>query len=142
MIDSALLHMRHIRRLRDDRAVRTLVLDRFRAAQSDGVIPPRPAPEDDDPLVTALAGETIAGFAVYQLCTHKRVWLDVLWVEPAFRRRGVGTQLLHEVELATRRLRYRTVCLGHEQDNAAMVSLMERTGWQVDHIVRARELRP
>lgn len=142
MIDPFPLHMRHVRCLDDDRGVKAFVLDRFRVAQLATAIPPRPAPSGDDSVVVALNVGNFAGFATYCPSTGKQLWLDVLWVEPDYRRRGIAMQLLHEVELTARRRHFRGVALGHETGNAAMIALMERTGWPVDHIVRRKELRP
>lgn len=142
MIDSATLHMRRVRCLSEDRGVRGFVLDRFRAAQAEGHIPPRPLPRNDDAVVVALDGETFAGFATYHPTDDNRLWLDVLWVEPGHRRRGIATRLLDEVERAARLGKCRGVCLGHEPYNAAMAALMQRTGWEIDHIVCGIGLRP
>ena len=142
MIEALALHMRHVRHLDEDRGVAGMVLDRFRAAQRAGNIPRRPAPRDDDSVVVARDGETFAGFATYYPVNDKRLWLDVLWIEPNHRRRGVAVRLLHEVELAAQRRHLRGLLLGHDQNNAAMTALMQHAGWPVDHIVRSKEVRP
>jgi GNAT superfamily N-acetyltransferase len=125
--------------LDQDRQVRSLVRDLFRQALAEGLFPQRPPPHDDSRAVLALAGNgRVAGLAVYYEVNDKRLWLDFLWVQPHWRRRGVGLQLMQAVEHAARHRKLEGVILGHAETNAPMIALAERAGWAVDHIVRGK----
>jgi len=132
-IDIVTLH-----RIDADPRARTFIHDRTRQAQLAGAIPDRAMPEDDSMATIAVTPSNHwAGFATWYETNTKQLWLDVLWVDPAWRRRGVAMRLLEAVRQASRQAKLRGVATGHFEGNAPMVALMQRAGWPVDHIVRA-----
>lgn len=132
------LSIEYLQELRDDAKARTFVHDRLGQAQAAGLIPQRKPPADDSGVAIAVApSDHWAGFATFYETTDGRLWLDVLWVEPDWRRRGVGRQLLEAVRHAARSCDLAGVALGHAEHNAPMLALMRRAGWTVDHVVRS-----
>lgn len=128
----------YLRQMRESPQLRTFVHDRLRQAQRADAIPDRQPPGDDCGVAIAVAGSGHwAGFATFYETTDGRLWLDVLWVEPAWRRRGAGRLLLEAVRQAARSSGLAGVACSHAEHNAPMVALMQRTGWAVDHIVRS-----
>lgn len=129
----------YLDRLGDHPQARTFVHDRTHQAQLIGVIPAdRKPPADDSSIAIAVAPSGHwAGFATFYETSDGRLWLDVLWVEAAWRRRGVGRQLIEAVRTAARSAQLAGVALGHAELNAPMIALMQRAGWKVDHVVRS-----
>lgn len=133
------LSIEYLVQLKDSPTARTFVHDRTRQAQRAGVLPAdRSVPADDSGVAVAVAPSGHwAGFATFYETTDGRLWLDVLWVEDAWRRRGVGLQLLEAVRTAARNGGLKGVACGHLEGNGRMVGLMQRAGWAVDHVVRS-----
>ncbi len=63
---------------------------------------PRDPPPEDCAVAYCGPAERPDGFAAFQQGSHGRVWLDVLWVQPECRRRGIGGSLLDAVVHACR----------------------------------------
>jgi GNAT superfamily N-acetyltransferase len=131
-----------MRRLDESRVYHSFVLDRFEQMKALKLIPARPRPDDESQVILLLndVGTPVA-FAIHYRVNGKRLWLDILWVEPAWRRLGAGLRLLEHLEQICRRENQRAVMLGHSQDNEPMAALAAKAGWPVDHIVRSKEMR-
>lgn len=133
----------YLQQLRESPQLRTFVHDRLRQARLADAIADRQPPGDDCGVAIAVARSGHwAGFATFYETTDGRLWLDVLWVEPAWRRRGAGRLLLEAVRQAARSAGLAGVACGHAEHNAPMVALMQRAGWAVDHIVRSIGVTP
>jgi GNAT superfamily N-acetyltransferase len=128
--------------IRQPLAVRTWVRRSCLRMIQAGTVPTRPMPTDDSGIawIKTAAGD-LAGFATYYETTANSLWLDLLWIEDAWRRRGMATALLNMVTAMAIAKRLDSVELGHVTYNAPMVALMKKHGWAVDHIVRAKRLR-
>jgi len=132
------LSIEYLQELRDDAKARTYIHDRTQQAMLEGQLRERKPPDDDSGVAIAVAPSGHwAGFATFYETTDGRLWLDLLWVEPAWRRRGVGRQLLEAVRQAARARNLAGVAQGHAEHNAPMLALMRREGWAVDHVVRS-----
>ena len=133
------LSIEYLLRLSDDPRARTFVHHGMRQAQLAGLIPIDRKPPGDDcgVAIAVVPSGHWPGFATFYETTEGRLWLDVLWVERAWRRRGVGRQLLEAVRQAARLAELAGVACGHAEHNATMIALMQRAGWAVDHIVRS-----
>ena len=117
------------------------VVDRHHQALREGRYPDRPAPDGDSQIIYCRdpAGEVVA-FTTYYETDGGSLWLDVLWIEEAWRRKGVATVLLNIVMADAIAGGLKSVMLGHLPDNEAMAVLMTKAGWPVDHVVRIRKV--
>jgi len=105
------------------------VLARYRAAQEAGELPgdaDRKPPAADHAIVWCVDAHDIVGFATFYDVDLERLWLDVLWVDPRHRRRGIAKALLTAVRERSS-ASYR-IMLGTDVDNAAMRRLAESFG--------------
>jgi GNAT superfamily N-acetyltransferase len=129
-------------RIGADAQALTFIRDRTRQAQLDGnVDADRPPPGDDSQAAIAVAESGHwAGFATFYEVNDNRLWLDVLWVEKAWRRAGIAQRLLEAVRQAARERKLRSVLLGRFAGNTPMAALLERAGWPVDHVVHSRKV--
>ncbi len=105
------------------------------------IIPPRPLPEDDSRIAYIVTEIGVpAGFATFYETTAESLWLDILWIEPGLRRQGLADALLAMFTGYALAEGIDTLQLGHVTDNEPMIALMEKHGWAVDHIVRAKRI--
>jgi GNAT superfamily N-acetyltransferase len=71
----------------------------FMAGRMEGAWPDwRNSPTEEEMVVLAVDDTGLIGFATfYHTDVIERVWLDLLWVAPEYRRKSVGTRLLAAV---------------------------------------------
>lgn len=127
---------------------RTFVDQAFAAGLEEGAFPShRAAPEGDEDIVLAvmdvadLVGTRVeyVGFASYYVPGHMPlVWLDLLYVEPAFRRQSVATRLVASVMAAAQRDGLPFEC-GTLMSNAAMQALAVSLGLEGRSLVYRKE---
>lgn len=96
---------------------------------ADALFGPRPAA---DVLLAEVDGET-AGFALYfhtfsTFLARRGLWLEDLYVRPAFRARGVGTRLLRAVASVAVERRYGRFEWSVLDWNAPAIGFYERLG--------------
>ena len=72
----------------------------------------------------ALLGSRLVGY-----CDLRANCVDQLWVDPAFRRRGVGTRLLDDALCILRRRGFFGAQIGCEDFNEEALRFLERRGW-------------
>ncbi|MBX3488888.1 GNAT family N-acetyltransferase [Parvibaculum sp.] len=96
------------------------------AAQKEGAITTLRADIDGGEacLYVGLASAPLA-FATFYDAGLGRVWLDVLYVRPGFRRKGLGRALLAEVERQSAGSGFKHLLFGTAFDNRAMRELVE-----------------
>jgi GNAT superfamily N-acetyltransferase len=120
------------KRLADDDKLLKWVRSRFRLGIEAGAWPEyRSAPDGREPVVV-IDNDTRslpAGFATYLLPYPRRafVWIDLIWVEPTFRRQGIASALLRAIgdKHGPCHLQFGTLA-----DNAPMNALAQRLGWR------------
>lgn len=87
------------------------------------------------------ADDAMVAWAVfYQPEDYGKIWLDVIFVEPKFRRLGLGMSLLMKVMIAARERGLAGVSLGTGCDNSAMQALARQAGFASDHLVMTARL--
>lgn len=105
------------------------------AGQAEGVIPAdRSALHDRHRVVVARwaahDGYIIGAVAVIQQPEDADyLWLDILYVMPEFRRRGIGRQLIGEVRRIAMAEGFGLLGLGTTSANVAMLSLVRETNF-------------
>ncbi|WP_028653830.1 GNAT family N-acetyltransferase [Nocardioides sp. J54] len=82
----------------------------------------------DGPVVTALAGGKVAGRAEYTKVEGDGPWPVDLWVDPAWHRRGVGTQLLAGIARAARSAGCEEIVLTAPSDTKAVLPMVLAAG--------------
>lgn len=74
----------------------------------------------------ALLGSRVVGY-----CDLRANCVDQLWVDPAYRRRGVGTRLLGDALCILERLGFFGAQIGCEDFNTDARRFLERRGWRL-----------
>lgn len=110
----------------------------FTEAQLEGSIPKlRDPPSGEEDCIYIGPMERPEGFATFYHAGHGRLWLDVLYVWPPFRRRGHGRRLLESVKRIAATDRF-DVLLGTGIGNNAMRSLAVSAGFKAESIIYQR----
>lgn len=119
---------------------RTFVDEGFAAGLAEGAFPPtREPPYDTSSIVLAVMGDEYVGFASFYIPDHYPiVWLDVLYVDPAFRRRSIATFLASGVMAFAQRENLPFEC-GTLMTNAAMQGLAASLGLEGSSILYRKE---
>lgn len=112
----------------------------FSAGKADGAFPAhRSAPDDGDTYIFATVDAEYAGFASFFVPEHVAVvWLDLLYVDPAFRRHSVGTILAAGVMAFAQREGLPFEC-GTLTSNRAMQALAASLGLDGTSILYRKE---
>ncbi len=84
----------------------------------------------------AIAGDAVCGTAALKhesVTTHRHLtpWLAALLVAPAFRRRGVGEQLIAAVEDRARQLGFDCLYVGTGEGSGTPESVLRKRGWEL-----------
>jgi len=80
----------------------------------------------------AVIDETVAGYGVLNYTFHHTGCIDMLYVHPDYRRRGVGTALLRQLEL---RCRTPKLFTSTNQSNLEMQSLLGKLGYEPSGVI-------
>lgn len=127
---------------KDEEPLRSWVLATVSKAQGMGDLPPRDSGIPAGSVVIWIgahaAPDAFATFCVLEGQTT--VWLDILYVEPGFRGKGLGLLLLQIVEQASRLNGYKSMQLGTGPLNLAMQRLALKAGWGKRMLVMERKL--
>lgn len=113
------------------------------AGQAEGAIPKdRAELTGDESAVFAIdaAGGMVGGAVFFQPDGHPNLWLDILYVAPAWRRRGIGRYLVAEVLDQARIMDLRGVEFGTLTTNAAMQALGAMCGFEQSAVYMSRVL--
>lgn len=85
-------------------------------------------------LIAVYEGEVCgtAALKVESVSTHKHLtpWLAALLVSPAFRRRGIGEQLIAAIEEKARQLGYKHIYVGTGEGSGTPESSLRKRGWE------------
>jgi GNAT superfamily N-acetyltransferase len=123
-----------IDRLADDPRAFDYVLGAFETGQSCGYFPDaRSGPDGEEHCL--LASEAFGGLPVgfvtfFDTGTPRGYWLDLLWVELAHRRIGLGTKLITAAQREVVARGGSRLELGTTGDNKAMLGLAAKLRWQ------------
>ncbi len=93
------------------------------------------------PIWVAQVGERLVGFLVCRV-DQGVVWAEALYVEPAYRRRGIGSQLYAQAEDLAQRLGQPTVYNWVHPNNHAILALLARRGYRVLNLIEVRRPLP
>lgn len=112
----------------------------FIAGQAENAFPAhRSPPADGETVILAAVDDEYAGFASFYIPEHiPLVWLDLLYVEPAYRRRSVGTILAAGVMAFAQREGLPFEC-GTLVGNEAMRALAASLGLEGSSILYRKE---
>lgn len=126
--------IRFIDRLADEPRAFDYVLGAFETGRSCGYFPAeRGAPDGEEHcvLATEAVGGLPVGFATFfDTGTARGYWLDLLWVELAHRRIGLGSKLVMAARREVLARGGARIELGTTGDNAPMLALAEKLGWR------------
>ena len=94
-------------------------------------------------IFTARADGTLVGMVIllFSVSTAEggaAAWLEDLVVDPAWRGRGIGTQLIKNAIAYARRRRFKRVTLLTDRSNRRVLSFYRRTGFRVSTMVPLR----
>lgn len=126
------------------------VADRCRQGVAIGVFQERvDGPDPDAEVLVAIdtrqpdtGPRRWMGFATFYEINENRLWVAQLWVDEDCRKQGIATALLDRALDVARERGHDAVLLGRAEHNRPMKSLLERSGWQVDHIVHSLKVTP
>lgn len=133
------LEFKHIDRLGSDPRIFAYVLIAFAEQRDHGNFPAdRRVPNGDEQAWVVFDGEMPVGFAThYQPSTDPMMWLDLLFVDPDWRKQGVGAELMALVESMARQNGCVRVEWGTGYGNDRMKALTAKVGGEmVGHYYR------
>ena len=84
---------------------------------------------DRESVLVAKVADRLAGFC-FSNSDDQTVWLAWLGVHPRWRRMGVGTSLLEQLNLRARKLGSHKIWCDSRTDNQASAALLRRHGYQ------------
>lgn len=119
-----------------------------KAMRAEGVIPPeRPEPTGVERAVFACVGAVAPAYAIgmavyYQPEGMECLFLDLLYVQPRFRRAGVALELIDRCVKAAVRDKRPCVELGVMMHNAPMLALTEKCGFGNGRVYFTRAVAP
>ena len=91
--------------------------------------------DDSQPVLVAEADGEVAGFACLTLMSGKSGWRftreDTIYLDPAYRRHGVGRLLLETLLARARELGLRLIVASITSDNTASITLHRNAGFEV-----------
>lgn len=90
------------------------------------------------PVFAAMVDGACTGYAVCRV-DEPCVWLESLYVDPAFRRRQIGTALLREAEKVAASLGEETVFNYVHPNNHGMIAFLRRHGYTVLNLIEIRK---
>lgn len=90
---------------------------------------------DSEPILIAEEDGQVAGFAYLTLMSGKSGWRftreDTIYLDPKYRRRGIGRLLLETLLARARELGLRLIVASITSDNAASITLHGNAGFEV-----------
>ncbi len=118
------------------------ILDSLAAAQAAGDMPARHAPPPRESSIVFWIG-TKRGLTAYASVFEPFdgvIWLDVLWVAPAYRGRGLGKAMVATVAAIARDNGMKKMEFGTQPENAGMRGLGALLGFSDKAVVMGRQL--
>lgn len=133
-----LIEYRRVPYLGDDPAAFEYAQAAFRAMVQERVVPPRSGPSGSEAAILAsYKGHAVALATYYPGAGapgHSWLWLDLLYVEPEARNKGVARELVTRLRLDAGLLGATHVRFGVKLDNDAMLGLASRLGFASDSL--------
>jgi GNAT superfamily N-acetyltransferase len=128
-----------LERVDQDPSILALITDRLAVGVRMGVFQAGPdGLRPDSSAILAIDGDKTVGFATFYEVEGDRLWVHLLWVDEDYRRQGIATDLLQQLEMVAAERGVRSVMLGCMPGNAAMAALLRHEGWPVDHVVYSK----
>ena len=93
------------------------------------------------PIWVAQVEDRLVGFLVCRI-DQGVVWAEALYVEPAYRRRGIGSKLYAQAEDLAQRLGQPTVYNWVHPNNHAILGLLAQRGYRVLNLIEVRRPLP
>jgi GNAT superfamily N-acetyltransferase len=117
--------------LADDETALAYVASSFVFGQAVGAFPlDRDGPTGGECCVLAVTQwQTPIGFATFYETGHGKAWLDLVWVEGAYRGKGLGKKLLTAARREAAAMGLTRLEFGTQLDNAAMRGLAASVGY-------------
>ncbi len=91
-------------------------------------------------IVYVAEDETLCGYAVFK-DEDRTVWIEQLYVEPAFRRQGIARQFLAVGEALAETRGQETLYFWVHPDNTAMLLFLKANGYDVLNLIEVRRRR-
>lgn len=99
---------------------------------------------EQDLMIVASENVALCGILTMDLIGKfqdlESAWITTLYVEPQWRRRGIGRRLMEDALLAAKERGCRQVLLGTGTDNGRMRALSTSLAFATHHVVLARKL--
>ncbi len=94
----------------------------FNEGVSAGAFPEDRAEPSGEESVAWISGSSkVVAFATFYETDHGKMWIDVLWVDPGFRREGKAATLIAAIEAHASALGYGKIAMGVKADNGTMI---------------------
>lgn len=132
------LKFEYLEQLADDEGIEAYVNRCFTTGMSLGFYPEgRARPTGGEHVIVVRDGEELIGFATFYPIDHAGsvMWLDLVWVEPKWRRAGVGRALCVAVRERTLESKLGAVSFGTGIDNEAMAGVGRKLGFEPRSVV-------
>lgn len=123
--------IRFIHQLFDDENAMRYVTGSFQLGQAIGAFPrDRDAPTGGEHCVLGSTQWGVpVGFVTFYEVGHGRAWIDLVWVDAAHRRLGLGRKMMSAVRREATELGLIRLEFGTQLDNAAMRGLAASAGF-------------
>ncbi len=129
-----------IKYLRQHRRAFEYVRKALELGKAEGVFPVhRDEPTGDEMVVVALLDGDPIGFVTTYMPKDDLTWIDLVWVDPAHRRKGLGSEMMRIAVLHARKVAP-AVGLGTMTMNLPMQELVKKMGFTAEGIIFRSEL--
>jgi GNAT superfamily N-acetyltransferase len=134
--------IRFLDQLADDDIAFDYVASSFVFGQAVGAFPlDRDGPTGGECCVLAVTQwQTPIGFATFYETGHGKAWLDLVWVEGAYRGKGLGKKLLAAARREAAAMGLTRLEFGTQLDNAAMRGLAASVGYGERYTIMSLEV--
>lgn len=131
MLDTDTMRIDALESLSDNASVLSFIRQALEDGQAAGDFPKenRPGPTGYEHASVIWERDTLIAFATFYYPHRSTAWLDLLWVHPSFRKRGLGQTLINHVLTTARRDGVAHLSFGTLASNTPMRHLAERTGF-------------
>ena len=89
----------------------------------------RELPDETHQVIWAVVDGEVVGFATFKPTDENATWLELVYVQPDFRRQGIGRALFKAFIAASRAEGVGIVLTGTRAGNVAMADFVRRQGW-------------